>query len=101
MFLRHLILEQNFQFIAIVENFLPQDNLFKLKAQFIPAVTLTLGYLKKNDVENLLHNYAEKYQFNWTDKYIHNLAILSDGYPLGLVEMLRKRSNPQTKCWQS
>ena len=95
-FLRHLILEQNYQFIAIVENFLPQDNLFELKAQFIPAVTLILRHLKKDDIENILHVYAEQYHFNWTDNHIHNLSALSDGYPLGLVEMLRKRRNPQT-----
>lgn len=93
--LRHLILEQNFQFIAIVENFLPQKDLFELKSQFIPSISLTLRHLKKNDVKNLLHAYAEEYHFNWTDNYINNLAALSDGYPLGLVGMLRKKRNPQ------
>ena len=89
-FLRHLILEQHFQFIAIVEKFLPQKDLFELKAQFIPFAILTLGHLKTNDVEKLLHNYSEKYHLNWMSNYTHKLALLSDGYPLGLVEMLRK-----------
>lgn len=93
--LRHLTLERNFQFIPIVENFLPQKDLFELKTQFIPSVTLTLRYLKKDDIENILNAYAEQYHFDWTDNHIHNLSALSDGYPLGLVEMLRKRRNPQ------
>ncbi len=93
--LRHLILEQNYQYIAIVENFLPAKDLFELKTQFVPLATLTLRHLKKDDVENLLHIYSEKYHFNWTDKHIHHLAALSDGYPLGLMEMLKKKRNPQ------
>jgi hypothetical protein len=90
MFLRHLISEQHYQFIAIVEKFLPQKDLFALKAQFMPFVILTLGHLKTNDVENLLHNYAEKNHLNWMNSFTHKLALLSDGYPLGLVEMLKK-----------
>ena len=93
-FLRHLILEQHFQFIAIVENFLPQKDLFDLKAQLMPATTLNLRYLKQQDVENLLHNYAEQYHAAWTEKDIRNLASLSGGYPLGLKEMLEEKTIP-------
>lgn len=90
-FLRHLLLEQHFQFIAIIENFLPKKDLSELKAQLVPEETLILRYLKVNDVENLLRNCANQSLFNWTNHYIHHLAILSDGYPLGLAEMLKEK----------
>jgi len=90
-FLRHLILEQHFQFIAIIENFLPKKDLSELKAQLVPEATLTLSYLKVNDVENLLRNCANQSHVNWTNHSIHNLAILSNGYPLGLAEMLKEK----------
>ncbi len=88
-FLRHLILEQNFQFIAIVENFLPGDNLFEIKTQLMPTVTLILSHLKKDDVKNLLSMYAKKHNINYSENYIYNLATLSNGYPLGIVEMIK------------
>lgn len=90
-FLRHLLLEQHFQFIAIIENFLPKKDLSELKAQLVPEETLILRHLKVNDIENLLMNFANQSLFNWTNHYIHNLAILSDGYPLGLAEMLKEK----------
>lgn len=90
-FLRHLLLEQHFQFLAIIKNFLPKKDLSELKVQLVPEETLILRYLKVNDVENLLRNFANQLHFNWTNHYIHNLAILSDGYPLGLAEMLKEK----------
>ncbi len=94
-FLRHLIEEQNFQFIAIVENFLSKNNLFEIKALLLPAKTLILCHFKKEDIKNLLSIYAKQHQFRWTENYINNLATLSNGYPLGLAEMLGKRRNAQ------
>lgn len=94
-FLRHLILEQHFQFIAVVEKFLPQKDLFDLKAQLMPATTLKLRHLKKQDVESLVRGYAGQNHFDWTDNEIRHLAALSDGYPLGLKEMFREKRNPQ------
>ena len=93
-FLRHLILEQHFQFIAVVENFLPQKDLYDLKAQFMPATTLNLRHLKQQDIQNLLHTYAEQHHTAWTDHDICNLSSLSDGYPLRLKEMLEKKTIP-------
>lgn len=95
-FLRHLILEQHFQLIAIVENFLPPKDLLALKTQLMPSATFTLRYMKVNDVEDLLRNYADQYHFNWTDNYMCNLATLSNGYPLGLVGILAKAKKSST-----
>ncbi|MGD0169413.1 MAG: ATP-binding protein [Smithella sp.] len=89
-FLRNLIEENHFQFIAIVENFLPPENLFELKAQFMPAKSITLNNLNVFDTENLLYSYSNHNQLNWTDNYRRNLAALTNGYPLGLTQMLKK-----------
>lgn len=95
-FLRHLILEQHFQFIAIAENFLSQKDLFDLMAQLMPATTLKLRHLKNEDVKKLLSIYNKQYHFSWTDSHIHNLAAMSDGYPLELAEMFGKQiSSPK------
>jgi len=64
-----------------------------LKAQLMPSTTLNLRRLKKQDVENLVRGYAGQKHFDRTDNEIHNLAALSDGYPLGLKEMLGKKDS--------
>jgi hypothetical protein len=88
-FLRHLISERHFQFIAIVENFLPKNNLFELKAKLIPVATFILRRLKVNAVKNFLRSYCEQYRLDWTENRIKDLATLTDGYPLGIVETLK------------
>ena len=94
-FLQHLILEKHFQFIAIVENFLPKNDLFSLKAQLLPATKICLSNLNAKTVLNFLQSYSDKYHLNWSDAYIHNLANLIRGHPLSMIEMIRniKRGN--------
>ena len=88
-FLRHLILESHFQFIVIAENFLPKNDLFFLEAQLLPATTICLGNLNAKTVLNFLRLYSNKYHLNWSDTYIHNLAVFANGHPLGMMEMIR------------
>jgi len=92
-FLRSLIEEDHFQFIAVCENFLPADELQILKAQLLPMETISLNHLAAEDVRQWLHLYSEKHHFNWTDAYIRDLTALAGGYPLGISEMLRNQKN--------
>ena len=80
-----------FQFIAIVENFLPANDLILLKAQLIPVYTISLHYLKDEDVISFIRLYSEKNHLDWSDAYIHSLAYLAKGYPLGMIEMIKKK----------
>ena len=90
-FLRHLVLEGHFQFIAIVENFLPANDLMLLKAQLIPVYTFSLHYLKDEDVISFIRLHSEKYHLNWPDAFINSLAVFASGYPLGMVEMIKNK----------
>jgi hypothetical protein len=96
-FLRYLILERRFQFIVIVENFLPPKNLFELKAQLMPAKSIKLSNLNVSDIKILLRCYSDQNQLDWTDKYRNNLATLTNGYPLGLAQMLRNNLTKKSK----
>jgi hypothetical protein len=90
-FLRHLVLEGHFQFIAIVENFLLANDLLLLKAQLLPAATVSLHYLKAEDVFAFIRFYSEKYHLNWPDVHIHSLAKLAGVYPLGMIEIIKNK----------
>jgi len=88
-FLRHLILENHFQFIAIVENFLPSHELSCLKALLLPANVLSLRNLKTNDVISFIRLYSDKHNLNWSDNHIHDLTVVAKGHPLSMIEMVR------------
>jgi hypothetical protein len=90
-FLRHLISEKHFQFIAIVENFLTKNDLFSMEVQLLPAITIYLSNLNTKAVINFLGKYSDKYHLNWSDAYIHNIAALTGGYPLSIIEMIRSK----------
>jgi len=91
LFLRYLVLEQRFQFIAIVEHFLTQKELLELRVQLMPSTTINLRYLECIDVENFLLTFSNQNSLAWTEDHIRNLASLTFGYPLGIVEMLKKK----------
>ena len=88
-FLRHLILEKHFQFIAIVENFLSSPDLACLKALLLPANVLSLRHLKTDDIVSFMRLYSDKHNLNWSDNYIHDLAVIAKGHPLSIIEMIR------------
>ncbi len=90
-FLRYLIEEEHFQFIAIAENFLPANDLMLLKAQLIPVYTISLHYLKHEDVISFIRSHSDKYHLNWQDAHIHSMASFTGGYPLGMVEMIKNK----------
>ncbi len=88
-FLRHLIEEEHFQFIAIAENFLPAKDFLLLKAQLIPIETVTLHHLSTEDVSAFIRLYAVKQHLNCSDAYIDNLTELAGVYPLGMIELIK------------
>jgi hypothetical protein len=96
-FLRHLILENHFQFIAIVENFLPANDLMLLKTQLFPTETFSLHYLKDEEVISFIRLHSGKYHLSWSDAYIHSLAALTGGYPLGIIEMIKNKKKGGVK----
>ena len=90
-FLRHLILEQRFQFIAVVEHFLPEDDLLFLKAQLLPAATVFLHNLHEEDIISYLRYLSNRHHWNWPETHIISMAALTGGYPLGMIEMMKKK----------
>lgn len=90
-FLRNLIEENHFQFIAIVENFLPENDLMLLRTQFFPVEKIILQHLKSEEVVSFIRLHSGKYRLNWSDDYIRSLSALTGGYPLGVMEMIKTR----------
>lgn len=92
-FLRHLILEDHFQFIAIVENFLSSRDLVSLKAIMLPSDVLSLHHLKTDDVLTFMRLYSDKHNLNWSIVFIREIADLIGGYPLGIITTINSVTN--------
>ena len=92
-FLRHLIEEDHFQFIAIAENFLQGKDVSLLKAQLIPTETVSLHHLSAENVSAFIRLYSGKQKLNWSDAYIDDLTALAGGYPLGMIDLIKSVMN--------
>jgi hypothetical protein len=95
-FLRELLLEKNYHFIAVAEEFLPKQSLFDLRAHLYPAEMIELHHLPKNDVCAYFERAALKYNLPWTKKQIAALAEISRGYPLGMHETVKRHRQMQS-----
>ena len=86
--LQYLVLEGKFQFVVIVESFLPEEDLFRLRAALLPMAVIKLRYLNEVSTVRLLHHLAVRYSFNWPEPDIHLLAAATHGYPLGVHDLV-------------
>ena len=91
-FIRNLAWAKRFQFIAIVEHFLSEKELFLLRAELMPANILVLSYLSMKEACEFFKQVAQENKFDWSEQYIKMLAKVSKGYPLGIKELIAATS---------
>jgi hypothetical protein len=85
--LRYLTWEKRFQFIAIVESFLPRNDLFLLRVRLDPAVVINLERLCTGSEIRFFRSLSEQHRLHWTEGHIKNLAEITGGYPLRMTEV--------------
>jgi replication-associated recombination protein RarA len=89
-FIQYVTFSKQLLFIAIAEGFLPENDLFQLRACLLPSHLLKLGNLgTKNTVEYFRH-VSQKNSLNWSEKHIRMLAEVTGGYPLGMKEFIKQ-----------
>jgi hypothetical protein len=85
--IRYLTWEQRFQFVSIVEKFLPQDDLFRLRVWMNPSILIKLHYLSTSDAVRFYRQLSKEHRLGWTEGRIMNLAEVTGGYPLRMREV--------------
>ena len=112
-FLRCMILESRFRFVAIVESFLSPHSLFLLRAMLFPVEMMTLRHLSLQSACEYFKCVSEKHHCEWTNDQIMTFAKTSGGYPLGMKQLIQRKLNacpvnaelPPNKCtgglWKS
>jgi MoxR-like ATPase len=85
--LRSLTWERRFQFVSIVEGFLPPDHLFLLRVRMNPSIFITLHYLSASDVAQFYRRLSREHRLGWNEIRIKNLVEVTGGYPLRMKEI--------------
>ena len=89
-FIQYVIFSKRLLFIAIAEGFLPENDLFQLRACLLPSHLLTLGNLGTKNTLEFFRHVSRKNNLNWTEKHIRMLAEVTGGYPLGMKEFIKQ-----------
>jgi Cdc6-like AAA superfamily ATPase len=89
-FIQYVTFSKRVLLIGITESFLPEADLFQLRACLMPSHLVKLGNLgTKNAIEFLRHA-SQKNNLKWSEKHIRMLAEVTGGYPLGMKEFVKR-----------
>ncbi len=80
--------ERHYQFIAIAEDFLPEEDLFLLRANLLPSQLIKIGHMKIDDLLKVFRRFSSKHNLGWNEDQVRFFAELSGGYPLGMKEIM-------------
>lgn len=88
--LRRLHASNSLLFIAIVERFVPEDDVMGLRVVLDPAVVVAVDYLDAESSVHFLEEAATRYHLGWSDADIEMLARAMHGYPLELALLIAR-----------
>ena len=91
--LRYLIIEKRYLFVAIAETFLPARDLFRLRAELLPAIDVAVKRLPLGEAITFFNDARRRYRLPWTDADIRMLSETSGGYPLGMKDTVSRERN--------
>jgi Cdc6-like AAA superfamily ATPase len=89
-FIQNVTFSKQLLFIAIAEGFLPENDLFQLRACLLPSHLLTIGNLGIKNAVEFFRRASQKNNLNWSEKHIRMLAEVTGGYPLGMKEFVKR-----------
>lgn len=95
--IRFLALESRFQFVAIIESFLPEKDRFLLRALLVTEEVIILPNLSIKSTKELLRYLAESHTLDWTEQHLDMLVSLNRGYPLGVHEIIQQELEARRK----
>jgi hypothetical protein len=95
-FIRRLANSGRFRFLAIVESFLKQNELFLLRSRLSPAWPIQITHLSRKEVGNFFRLISVRYGWPLTENKMEMMAQSCGGYPLRMKEMAQeKMGNPE------
>ena len=96
--LRYWKFHSGFQFIAIVEPFLPEDQLAKLHGCLGPAATVAVDRLPLRRVQEFFESCSHTYNLGFSAADIRGMASATGGYPLAMTELINSEILRKSKA---
>jgi len=91
-FLRDMRLDSDLLFIAVTESFLPEADLFRLRATLYPSDMLELHNLKRKETVDFFRNFSQRKRLGWSESFIQMLAASTEGYALLMQERAQREA---------
>ena len=87
---RHLAFSKRFGLLPIVEPFVPEADVRRIRAQLWPAAILTLPHLSETESLSFFRGARDHHRLAWEESRIKNLAAATHGYPLLMREAVER-----------
>ncbi len=91
-FLRDMRLDSDLLFIAVAESFLPEADLFRLRATLYPSDVLALHNLKRKETVAFFRTFSQRKRLGWSESFIKMLAASTEGYALLMKERAQREA---------
>ena len=82
------IAEGSFLFVAVTETFVAESELLALRMALLPVDRMNMKRMQMKDSMEMIRAYAEVQNLSWTDQQMKATALITRGYPLGIVEFM-------------
>ena len=89
--IRYFVMAERFRFVAIVENFIREDELFLLRARLRNAFLINIPHLSREKAREYFRHFSGQHHFHWTQSQINHLAEMTGGYPVGMKEVVTRK----------
>jgi hypothetical protein len=86
--IRYWVVEGSFLFIAVIESFIDEGELLALRMALLPADVMQLKRLQMSESIEMIRACAEGCNLSWTEHQVRVAALVTRGYPLGIVELI-------------
>lgn len=90
--MRDMRFDSDLLFIAITESFLPDADLFRLRATLYPSDLLPLDNLKRTETAAFFRKVSQNKRLGWSEHFIQMLAASAGGYALMMKEMAQREA---------
>jgi len=89
--IRYLAMAKRFRFVAIVENFMREDDLFVLRARLSNALLINIPHLGMEAAREYFRHFSGQHHFHWSESQVNHLAEMTGGYPVGMKEVVTRK----------
>jgi hypothetical protein len=86
--IRYWAMESSFLFVAVTETFIAETELLSLRMVLLPADIMHIKRMQMGESVEMIRSCVEGCNLSWTDQQVRAAALVTRGYPLGIVELI-------------